>query len=73
MSPRSLRSRLDRLEAQLPKPGPPGEISDEEIKALSDDELEAFIAEVQNELRSRNLSGPDDSAKEQAPGEAKPA
>jgi hypothetical protein len=73
MSPRALRARLDRLEAQLPKPGPPGEISDEEIKALSDDELEALIAEIKHELRSQNLSGPDDSAKEEAPGETKPA
>jgi uncharacterized small protein (DUF1192 family) len=73
MSPRSLRSRLDRLEAQLPKPGPPGEISDEELEALSDDELDALIAEIDRELRSRNLSGSDDSAKEPAPGEAKPA
>ncbi len=79
---RARRARLDRLEARLPKPGPAVKdgglfdghvesLSDHELEALdlrslSDDQLEAFLAEVERRLELV-------TREEQAQDAAKPA
>jgi hypothetical protein len=60
VSLRALRARIDRLEARLPKPTPPGTLTAAELRLLTDDQLDALIAadEIKIDVGRRRSSEP---------------
>jgi hypothetical protein len=60
VSLRALRARIDRLEARLPKPTPPGRLTTAEYRLLTDDQLHALIAadEIKFDVIRRRSSEP---------------